>query len=923
LPVKRHYPHFLVLCVLGGLLYTGLLSPFQDVLTDLRFRTVPRPASGLVTVVAIDSPSLQEVGVWPWPRRLHADLIRKLSNAGVADIVFDVDFSVRAAPDDDAALAHALGEAGGAVVLPVFKQSARRSDGATAVHVNRPLPQFMVNAWPASVNVSAEPDGRVRRYAFGDTIDGKFVPSAAVMLASGSFALSKPPFFLDYSIRLADIPVVSFADVLSGRVDPAGLRGRRVIIGATAIELGDRYYVPNAGIVAGPKLHALAAESILQGRALTATSGYMTTGGLVALMLIMLVLWKRTGLSTRTISLVLAAVAIEAGAVLVQARWSIIIDTAAWHVAIVAYLVVTWLDEIDLRGMLARIARQRFQSIAMSLSDGVVCTDARGAVTFWNPAAASIFGLFSGEVLGRPFGDFCKTRNGADGGGALGAADPVEIAIWSLHSRGIELVGVRKGGETFAMEVSLSSWPGIDGCQYGIIVRDISVRKREEERTRYLATHDSLTGLLNRAGLRSALSEALDSERGKGDALALILIDLDNFKNVNDVLGHQAGDEVLRQVAGCLGAVATGSEKVGRLGGDEFAVLVRSAGATAKATDLAKSITDALKHRRISVEGQTIVTGASVGIAVGTTEGQTLDELLVNADLALYQAKGAKRGSCAVYTPKLRRAMEERRTLEKELALAVDREEFELFYQPQVRLRDSAVVGVEALLRWRHPVRGLLAPGHFLQALNGTTLSNEVGSWVLRNACRQGYRWHRAGHRVRVGVNLAPSQFQSDLSGAVERVLADSGLPPEFLELEVTENILLGLDDATGDLLRRIRAMGVGIAFDDFGTGYASLTHLKQFPLGRLKIDRSFVRDLATNDQSTAIVSAIAGLGRRLGLSIVAEGVEDASVVTALLDMGCDEAQGYLFGKPMPASDIEQRLVIANGCSADVIATAA
>jgi EAL domain-containing protein (putative c-di-GMP-specific phosphodiesterase class I) len=311
-----------------------------------------------------------------------------------------------------------------------------------------------------------------------------------------------------------------------------------------------------------------------------------------------------------------------------------------------------------------------------------------------------------------------------------------------------------------------------------------------------------------------------------------------------------------------------------------------------------------------------------MGFAVAEP-GQSVDDLLVNADLALYRAKSMARGTCVAYSPNLKQAREQRRSLEKELQQALSQGEFELFYQPQVRLRDNVLVGVEALLRWRHPVRGLLVPGQFLEVLNESAWSNDVGSWVLETACRQGRSWHRKSRAVRVGVNLAPSQMRPDLPALVERVLSETGLPPALLELEVTENILLDRNGAAQALLARIRAVGVGIAFDDFGTGYASLTHLRRFALDRLKIDRSFVRDLESDAENAAIVTAVAGLGKRLRISVIAEGVESAEVVAPLLDAGCDEGQGYLFGKPMPAEGIEQILVAAEQGSGKVMASAA
>jgi diguanylate cyclase (GGDEF)-like protein/PAS domain S-box-containing protein len=909
--VKRFYPHVLVLCVLAAMAYGGLLGTFQNWLTDLRFLASPRQASGQVVLVAIDPRSLEEIGVWPWPRRLHAEIVQKLQSAGVTDIMLDVDFSARSAPAEDAAFADALREAGGAVVLPVFKQSTARPNVPSRLHVTRPLTKFSEHAWSATVNVSAEADGRVRRYAFGDEIDGAFVPSAAALLASGTFHRNTPSFYLDYSIRLSSIPVVSFADVLNDKVGAAELRNKKVIVGSTAIELGDRYSVPNAGIIPGPKLHVLAAESILQGRALAATSAHVTICGLSALLLLMLALWQRVGLPLRTIMLLGLAFAIETIAFVLQAKAGIIVNTAVWHAAIVAYITVSWLNEIDVLAVLASIAQQRFQSIAMSLSDGVMCADGRGVVTFWNPGAAAIFGFAPGEVVGRPLADFCKVRGESDRPETLQPLHPAKIKRMLAEGHVLELVGVRKSAETFPLEASISVWPDLEGVQYGVVLRDISARKREEERMRYLAMHDALTGLANRASLRAALSTALACSDGEAAPAALMLLGLDNFKETNDTLGPQTGDEVLRQVAGWLRKRGTTGNVVGRFGGDEFAIIVKGPDAAMRAGVLADMIASALKQASFVIDGHPIFLSATIGLAVAAPAGETVDDLFVNADLALHKAKEVRRGSCVVYDSELRAAHEQRRMLEAELRQAVEREEFELFYQPQVRLSDNTLVGVEALIRWRHPTRGLLAPGQFLGVLNATTLSDEVGAWVLKSACRQGQHWHQMGHTLRVGVNLSPSQFRSDLPGLVQRVLAETGFQPSFLELEVTENILLDQDRRVAELLGHIQAMGVSIAFDDFGTGYASLTHLNSFPLDRLKIDRSFVRDLEADSGSAAIVAAIAGLGKQLGLSIIAEGIEDARLVAPLLKMGCDEAQGYLFGKPMDATSVQQMLAAA------------
>ena len=624
---------------------------------------------------------------------------------------------------------------------------------------------------------------------------------------------------------------------------------------------------------------------------------------MAGLVLVMLLAWRRTTPWLRTGTLLGVAIAIEAIAIAVQASAGIIVATATWHVAILAYALASWWSELDVRGVLARIAQQRFQSIAMALNDGVICADGNGVLTFWNAGAESIFGYTAKEAVGRPLADLY--RSDRDTPFKLPTSE--QIGKIATFEGLFEIIGVRKDGQPFPLQVSLSAWQTGDSTQYGAVLRDISSQKKEQERMRYLATHDTLTGLANRASLMERLSQALCLAQAPAE-VGLVLVDLANFKEINDRFGQRAGDEVLRQVALRLTAMAVPGASVGRLGGDDFAIIVESPNAGLEAPRLAKVITDTLKQSPIVVDGRSVLLGATVGVAIAQSDKHSADDLLVNADLALDAGKQVARGSYCVYSPSLREVQDQRRILEAELRSAIDRKEFELYYQPQVRVSDQALVGVEALIRWNHPTRGLLAPGQFLDVLEATPMANVVGAWVMESACAQAKHWQRQGNALRLGVNISPSQFRPDLPELVHQILVQTGLPAFLLELEVTEKILLDSDRATQQLLGQIREIGVGLAFDDFGTGYASLTHLKRTPLSRLKIDRSFVRDLATDHDSAAIVSAIAGLGKRLGLSIIAEGVEDSSQLETLREMGCDEAQGYLFGKPMPAAEFSRLL---------------
>ncbi len=900
--MKRYRPHILVAIALAIVLSTGWHGALRNALTDLRFSSQSRAASGNVVVVAIDAPSIDQIGVWPWPRRLHAELLRKLEAAGAGDIAFDVDFSSPSDPASDEAFVQALRDAGGSTILPSFKQPAPNGGAA---HINRPLKSFGNQSWPAVVNVAIEPDGLVRRYPFGEKLGDALMPSMAVVLA-GQDANRRPPFLIDFSIRAASIPVISYVDVLRG--DPAvlgKLKDKKIIVGATALELGDRFSVPNGKIVSGPVLQALAAESILQGRMLRWTSDIGMILGLGVICLLMLYSWRRFAPGLRVAILVASGAVIDLVAILVQARWSLVIDTSLFHIAIVAYLTAIALDEIDFRSLLGRIAESRFHRIAMSLGDGLVCTDEDHRITVWNPGASAIFGYVPAEMIGRPFETLCAVP--ANGEARPSMHDAARQAL--LVPGGavvVEFEGRRKNGETFPVEASFSGWQGTEGFQYGAILRDISVRKREAERVKYLAEHDALTGLANRNTLHARLVGMIANAERKPREVALLVIGLDGFQSINDMLGHSAGDLVLQAVAVRLEGQAGDGAIVARLSGDEFAIAREAADGSEPIANFAERIARAFETPLATGTRQHRVR-ISIGVAVYGEGGQGADELLSNAHLALSKTKMTRRGSHVIFEAAIRQELESRLTLESELALAADRGEFELFYQPQVRLVDGSLVGAEALIRWKHPVRGYVSPGEFMPVVNTSALSERIANWVMETACRQARGWELAGNGVRVAINLSPSQLHSgDLALSVATLLESTGLTPSLLEIEVTEDILLNDEGRVLDMFKRIQQLGVRILFDDFGTGYASLSYLKKFPLDGLKIDRSFVSGLLSNSDDAAIVGSTIGLSRQLGLTVVAEGIEDRATADFLVSLGCEEGQGYFFGRPMPAQAFEQ-----------------
>lgn len=607
--------------------------------------------------------------------------------------------------------------------------------------------------------------------------------------------------------------------------------------------------------------------------------------------------------------LIAAGAAIELVAVLVQARWPLVIDTSLFHVVIAAYLMAIALDEIDFRSLLGRIAESRFHRIAMSLGDGLVCTDEDHRITVWNPGASAIFGYMPAEMIGRPFESLCAVPSNG-GGKPFSMGDAARQGL--LIPGGavvVEFEGRRKTGETFPVEASFSGWQGADGFQYGAILRDISVRKREAERIRYLAEYDVLTGLSNRNTLHARLVSLIAAAEQRSSELALLVLGLDEFQQINNMLGHAAGDLLLKAVAARLQAEAAGKAVVARLSGDEFAIVLDCDVTDEPIAEFADRVARAFEAPLVTGTRQHRVR-MSIGVAVYPEAGQGADDLLSNGHLALSRAKGTRRGGHVIFESAIRHELESRLTLESELALAADRSEFELFYQPQVRLVDGGLVGAEALIRWRHPARGYVSPGEFMPVVNSSALSERIASWVMETACRQARAWELSGNSVRVAINLSPSQLHSgDLAHSVGLLLAATGLTPSLLEIEVTEDILLHDEARVLDIFKRIQELGVRILFDDFGTGYASLSYLKKFPLDGLKIDRSFVLDLLAEPDDAAIVSSTIGLSKQLGLTVVAEGIENRATADFLVSMGCEEGQGYFFGRPMPADAFEKQFL--------------
>ena len=548
-------------------------------------------------------------------------------------------------------------------------------------------------------------------------------------------------------------------------------------------------------------------------------------------------------------------------------------------------------EEADRAAAEVREAKDTLATIIQASPVAIVCSDPQRRILIWNRSAEKIFGYSAAETIGQltkllPPDRIAESQ-------AL-----FERAIRGETVHDVHVKRRRKDGTLVDVRVAAAPMTNPDGTVRGVAwaYEDVTDRKKAEEQLARLAHYDPLTGLPNRLTLQSHLTRLLQEQR----PISLALFDLDGFKDVNDTLGHSTGDQLLVEVGRRLSEVAADRGLVCRLGGDEFVVVLSDCRDPFVAADLVDAMLRRLAEP-FEVNDHILYLGGSAGVAIAPSDGASGDDLIANADLALYQAKSHGGRVCRFYLPVLRAQAQARRGLDADLRRAYAANEFELYFQPQVRLLDGVVTGAEALLRWRHPTRGLLAPGVFIEALAESLVAPELGRWIIRTACRQLAAWRADGLRLgRISVNLFPCQLRDEaLIADVDEALCESGLPPDALEIEITENIALDYDEAA-PLLQRLREKGVKLAFDDFGTGFASLSCLTKFPLSRIKIDRGFVGKVTDDAEDAAIVRSLISMAHNLELEVIAEGVETSAQAAFLLAERCEAAQGYLYGKPLP-----------------------
>lgn len=896
----------LPLCLAAGVAadLLGLAAPLDRTIGDLRMGAADRPASGEITVVAIDPHSIATLHRWPWPRRLHADLLRRLEAMGADRIALDIDFSSPASPVDDRLLADAAQALGPTrLALPAVRQAQRDRDGSLRWIDVGPFDGLAPSATLTGVGVRPDPDGRIRRLSLWQRWNLQRVPAMPAWLVD-RVVDAPPTIAVDFGIDAHSIPVVSLSDVLAGAVEPGLLRHRRILVGATDLTLGDEVSVPRYGALPGVLVQALAAESLLQGRAVGRVDGW-PVATIAALVIAGILRAGRRHCAVPIAAVGAAAAATEMTAWLLYLERGPMLGTAS--VWILSAIVVAGLL-VDRARQLARtlirvtgIARRNglmMTRIIEGSFDAILTIDENGDLMTVNPAGRAMLALGDDLPLGLSLAALLPDH-----------ADDILAAARYERAWTMDTDAKSSDGQRIPVELSLSSTVSGEGRIVIVSMRDASERRAQAAALRHQALHDPLTGLPNRKLLTMRIRQEIDrADVEDGTSLVILHVGIADLADVIGSLGHHAADRLIGEVATRLQGRLGCRDVLARLGGDELAVLLVS---PADAAEAAAQAARRALCAPLTIDGVALQPNAAIGIAVFPQHGEHPDALLQHSYLAMQHARhqmrqaGPTGGGVVVYDPARDRRARRHLALTADLHAAVASRCLEVAYQPKIDIARGSMAGVEALARWPHPTRGAIPPDEFVPLAERSGLMPSLTEVILDEALRQNQAWRASGLMVPMAVNIAPSLLAGGaLESLLDGCLRRHRMLPDAITLEITESGVMTDAASAKAVLARLVRRGFRISLDDFGTGQSSFAQLRDLPLHEIKLDRSFLLARAARNAADEIIPAMIALAHKLGLRIVVEGVEDAASLAWLREIGCDLAQGYLVAKPMPGSEV-------------------
>jgi diguanylate cyclase (GGDEF)-like protein/PAS domain S-box-containing protein len=907
----------IVLIGLGALLFTGLIVNARDFirllddrLLEQRMAFAPRGATGNHAFIAIDKASLDRIGVWPWPRSLYGNILKALTDAGVKDIAFDIDFSTPSSPDQDQAFAKALEEAGGGVLLASFLQHSGADRSGGELTLTTPIPLLSDNAWVGAVNVVPDADGVLRTIPYAvPTPDGP-LPSLPVLLAHRDENRTDS-FLIDFSIRPETVPVYPVADLLDGKVPPNRLAGKSVLIGAYAVELKDYFTVPVLGTIPGPLVQILATETLVQGRVAPPVDiALIVASASASLAFFFLVRPRR--LWAQFLLLAAIGLAFEAVAYWLFRQEAVWLRTAGVHLALVIVALGRVIVELDVRRLLLRIAaletrntKQILEQVITDNSDAILIADDAGKIVELSVRVQDVFRPRPGVGPGSDMAEVLPPRLVSEARAALDAMRRGAPPAAAVHETFLQ-----DGGEERCVEYSItpSRLETADGESFVVCIaaRDITERRRQEAALDHLSRFDELTGAMRQSEFVARLDRLLAAGE---PAVAVYSLNLHRFKTINTTLGRDVGDRLLATVVRTLEDFDPGIVLVGRTGSDSFCLARVGHGEPEAAAAFAESLIRMMGVPFTLGENRAKI-GVHIGMAIGQP-GSGVDgaTLLDNAEFALDQAREINGSGWTSFDPAASEKITASRKTERELWRALEKEEIFVTYQPQVTLSDRELIGAEALVRWKHPSLGMISPAEFVEIAEANGFVEKLGQWVLERACADAMTWEKP---INLAVNVSALQFsRGDVVSDVKQALAQSGLPAHRLHLEITESIFLDKSGQLVEKLKALKALGISLALDDFGTGYSSFGYIAHFPPDKIKVDQLFIRTLDESHANRTILRSVRSLCEGLGVLMVCEGVETESQLAFLKELGCEEGQGWLFGRPQPNETMREMTRLA------------
>ncbi len=902
-----------LLVVSVSLKESQVMERWDNLVYDLESAAISKPVDDNIVIVAIDEASLRILGRWPWPRATHARLLKQLEAAKAAAIGLDILFMEAdpQQPQGDRFLAETILRSG-RVVLPVLT-----SGESPNVMVVKPITPIAEAAHLAHVNMLFDNQGIARQLEPRIILDtGDSLPAMALALHRLA-GFDSPPLesvpaqamLIPFAGPPGYFKRISFVDVLLKEEVRRQLQGKIVLVGMTAEGLGRRIATPVSkadSLMTGVEFQANALAAIQSGRLIHPLG--LPAYTLLSLLLIVVPVALYPLLRPRSALLVMLAFS----ALTWVCGWLLLGQLQLWFAPmstllclVLAFPLCSW-RKLEQLGHSLFKEHEKARVTLKAVDNAVIATDRKGRVEFMNPAAEKMLACTLKEAKRRPFDEICRIQEPKDS--RLPGQTPENVGQEWGQTRVIR----NQNGTEYTVRVSSSPLYSERGEPFGFVyaLSDLTEIVSISRRIAFLAAHDTLTGLPNRVLLQDRLQQAISAAIREQTRFALLFVDLDGFKKINDGMGHACGDLLLQEVAQRLRGMVRQSDTVARWGGDEFVLLLEDVKSPPGAADVAAKVILSLSQPFV-LNGEDVFVTPSIGISLFPTDGRQGEMLLAKADAAMYSVKKHGRNNFRFYSEDLDSLSRDRLIMEKELYQALHTEQFELFYQPQIELDSGRLIGAEALIRWRHPQKGMIAPDQFIPLAEELGLIVPIGEWVIRTVCRQIKSWEESGlEPIRVAINLSPRQFmQKDLVDIITREIQKQRVCVDRIQVEITESMIIDDIERVIEILNNLKANGISIAIDDFGTGFSSLEYLKRFPIDKLKIDKSFVGNVLHNQDDASIVQAVIALGHNMNMQIIAEGVESEEQLAFLKQRRCDYGQGYFFSKPV--AEHEMREIIA------------